>query len=293
MNFDMIANIDDFVKYIPTARGTHFEDIAPFIEEAKIWIEQEFFGRDLLSAIETEDANSEANKVVDSIICLKAYSTAIPFLDVIQTSNGFAVVNNSNQAPASKERVERLLKHVQERLYFHVDNLIACIEAKQEYLDKWRLSSRFENLTDLVYWSGIEFLQYCGDSVESAANVVDAVNHNIPYKDLQRMRSLIAGFQYKEISSYISRVYLDDLINKRRLHTLTAEESKLMDNLKIIVALYIRNNSFKAEEQLKLIVNRLAMNLDSYPLYRESDEYKIKISERYQNQQGDTTYFFL
>ena len=288
----MIQNIDDFVKYIPTARGTHFEDIAPFIEEAKIWIEQEFFGKDLISAIETEES-TDSKKTVDSIICLKAYSSAIPFLDVIQTSNGFAVVNNANQAPASKERVERLLKHVQERLYFHVDNLIVCIEAKPEFLDKWKLFSRFENLTDLVYWSGIEFLQYCGDSVESAANDVDAVNHNIPYKDLQRMRSMIAGFQCQEISSYISRVYLDDLINKRRLHTLTAEESKLMDNLKIIVALYIRNNSFKAEEQLKLIVNRMVMNLDSYPLYRESDEYKIKISERYQNQQGDTTYFFL
>ncbi len=289
----MIANIDDFVKYIPTARGTHFEDIAPFIEEAKIWTEQEFFGRDLLSDIEAEDANSEAKKVVDSIICLKAYSTAIPFLDVIQTSNGFAVVNNSNQAPASKERVERLLKHVQERLYFHVDNLIVCIEAKTNYLDKWRLSSRFENLTDLIYWSGIEFLQYCGDSVESVANVADAIKHNIPYKDLQRMRSMITGFQYQEISSYISRVYLDDLINKRRLGTLTGEERKLIDNLKIIVALYIRNNSFKAEEQLKYIVNRMVTNIDSFPSYKESEEYKIKISERYQNQQDDATYFFL
>ena len=289
----MIANIDDFVKYIPTARGTHFEDIAPFIEEAKIWIEQEFFGRDLLSDIEAEDANSEAKKVVDSIICLKAYSTAIPFLDVVQTANGFAVVNNSNQAPASKERVERLLKHVQERLYFHVDNLIVCIEANPEFLDKWKLFSRFENLTDLVYWSGIEFLQYCGDSVETVENIADAIKHNIPYKDLQRMRSMITGFQYQEISSYISRVYLDDLINKRRLGTLTGEERKLIDNLKIIVALYIRNNSFKAEEQLKYIVNRMVTNIDSFPSYKESEEYKIKISERYQNQQDDATYFFL
>jgi len=288
----MIQNIDDFVKYIPTARGTHYEDIAPFLEEAKIWIEQEFFGKDLISAIETENG-TDSKKTVDSIICLKAYSTAIPFLDVIQTSNGFAVVNNTNQAPASKERVERLLKHVQERLYFHVDNLIVCIEAKPEYLDKWRLFPRFEKLTDLVYWSGNEFLQYCGDSVESVANIADAIKHNIPYKDLQRMRSLITGFQYQEISSYISRVYFDDLINKRRLGTLTNEELKLIDNLKIIVALYIRNNSFKAEEQLKHIVNSMVTNIDNFPLYKDSEEYKIKTSERYQNQQDDATYFFL
>ncbi|MDD4778730.1 MAG: hypothetical protein PHV53_10650 [Fermentimonas sp.] len=288
----MIQNIDDFVKYIPTARGTHYEDIAPFLEEAKIWIEQEFFGKDLISAIETEES-TDSKKTVDSIICLKAYSTAIPFLDVIQTSNGFAVVNNTNQAPASKERVERLLKHVQERLYFHVDNLIACIEAKPEYLEKWRLFSRFEKLTDLVYWSGNEFLQYCGDSIESVANIADAIKNNIPYKDLQRMRSLITGFQYQEISSYISRVYFDDLINKRRLGTLTDEERKLMGNLKIIVALYIRNNSFKAEEQLKHIVNSMVTNIDNFPLYKGSEEYKVKISERYQNQQDDATYFFL
>lgn len=283
----MVANIEDFVKYIPTARGTHFEDISPFIDEAKIWLEQELFGSELIEAIISVEGNMEAKRVVESIICLKAYSTAIPFLDVVQTSNGFAVVSNTNQAPASKERVERLLKHVTERLYFHIDLLIDCAEVKSEYLTKWRSFSRFNKITDLVYWSGSEFYQYCGGPGDMD------IEDNIPYKVLQRSRSLIAGIQYQEISSYVSRVYFDDLIDKRRNNTLADEERRLFDKLKIIVALYVNKESFKAEQQLKHIVNHMGSNLANYTLYAGSDEYKVKISERYQNQQEDATYFLL
>lgn len=293
----MIATIDDFIKYIPTARGTYFEDIFPFLEEAKRWLEQDFFGNNLLSSIEAKGDITNEKQIVDSIICLKAYSSAIPFLDVVQTPNGFAVVSNTNQAPASKERVERLLKFVNERLYFHMDSLIEIVEADSDSLNKWELSAKFKKLTDLVYWSGSEAIRYCGDISKSFAGNdyknAPTINYNIPYLDLQRLRSIIIGYQYQEISSYISRDYFDELINKRRSGAFTPQESEEMNSLKMIVALFLRGESFKAEEQLKLVVNSMVNKIDLYPTYAKSKEYEMKILQRYQNLEEDPTYFFL
>ena len=43
------------------------------------------------------------------IVAFDAFRNAVPHLDLILTPNGFGIVNNSNIAPASKERVERLI----------------------------------------------------------------------------------------------------------------------------------------------------------------------------------------
>ena len=43
------------------------------------------------------------------IVAFDAFRNTIPHLDLILTPNGFGIVNNYNIAPASKERVERLI----------------------------------------------------------------------------------------------------------------------------------------------------------------------------------------
>lgn len=293
----MIANIEEFVRYIPTARGTYFEDIEPFLKEAKMWVEQELFGSDLIDTIEGLDLESKERKILDSIISLKGYYSAIPFLDVLQTKNGFAVVNNQNHAPASKDRVERLLKHVKERLYFHVDTLIDFVASTPSLLGQWKLFQRFSTLTELIYWSGNELTLYCADFLTqewSKPNFKPGIEKQIiPYLELQRLRSQIKGIQNEEIASFISRHYLDKLTENRRQGILTKEEERMLERLKTIVALFLRDDKYRAEEQLKGIVNMMIADLEAYPEYAASEEYKIKVSERYQNKQEDPTYFFM
>ena len=289
----MITNIDDFVRYIPTARGTHFEDIYPFIEEAVIWVEQELFGAELVTAINAIPVDSNELKMMNSIITLKAYFSAIPFLDVIQTANGFAVVSNGSQAPASKERVERLLVHVKERLYFHVDALIEYISQSTTLIGKWKLFPKFNTLTELLYWSGSEFMIYCGDyeilETRESAMKYEAAKRRIPYLELRRQHGLIKGFQDDEISSYISHNYLDELLEKRRNGTLVDDDKRMLNRLKSVIGLYLRSEDLKAEEQLKAIVNLMVKDAGKYGTYASSEEYQLKITERYQNLEKDTT----
>ena len=60
--------------------------------------------------------------------CLTAYKLAIPHLDLVLTDNGFGVVSNQNVAPASAERVNRLIQQVQQSLDDTIDELLDSVK---------------------------------------------------------------------------------------------------------------------------------------------------------------------
>ncbi|MDD4490397.1 MAG: hypothetical protein PHD30_07850 [Paludibacter sp.] len=301
----MIENIEQFIRYIPTARGTNFEDIKPFLDEAEIWIVSDVFGKDLNDVLKASD-DETLKRLYESIISLKGYVSSIPFLDVVQTNNGFAVVNNSNHVPASKERVERLIAWVNERLYTQLDGIIVKVYSTPALLGEWSKFHRFNYLTELLYWTGIDFVQYGGDYEKLETNVTkatisykggavlqsEAARRRIPYLELRRLHGVIKGFQDEEISNFISRKYMNVLIDKNRSRNLTKNEELLINRLKFIIGLFLQNEDYKAKEQLKVIVNEMIADLPNYTDYAGSDEYKLKIAARYENLLEDPTYFF-
>ena len=51
------------------------------------------------------------------VVVTKAYADALPSLDIVVTPTGIGVVNTETIAPASKERVERLVKPLRDILH--------------------------------------------------------------------------------------------------------------------------------------------------------------------------------
>lgn len=282
----MIKNIDDFVKYIPTARGTRFEDIKVFIEEGVSWLKIEIFGKELVEYI-TSTEDDIARRSLGAIIALKAYSLAIPFLDVVQTTNGFAIVNNTNHAPASRERVDKLMQWVEQRLYTQVDSLIEYISCTPTLLAEWKQFERFDYLTELVFWTGNDLLSYFGNSQQ-----YNRSKSNIPYVELHKMHSTIKGIQDTYIADSISCQYLEELIESKRKNDLVPEAKRIYDRIKHIVGLFILGQDNHAKSMLDEIVNMMMRNLDKYPKFADSEAYKIKVADKYVNLQSDGTYFF-
>lgn len=58
-------------------------------------------------------SHGEQQTLIKQLAALHAFLIAIPNLDLVLTPNGFGIVSNSNIAPASKERVERLMAAVE------------------------------------------------------------------------------------------------------------------------------------------------------------------------------------
>ena len=86
-----------------------FDKIAPHLKVAEAWLTTTFLSEAVLTELPTRDANNKLLHYTRMAVVAEAMLHAVPQLDLVLTPNGFGVVSNTNIAPASKERVERLL----------------------------------------------------------------------------------------------------------------------------------------------------------------------------------------
>lgn len=107
------------------------EKLSSYIASAKEWLENEYLGPDDF----LDDAH---NAFAMKILVVKAFADAVPALDIVITPTGMAVINTDNMAPASKERVERLIASL--RSYVKT-NLPLLVDICKGY-PQWRQSER-------------------------------------------------------------------------------------------------------------------------------------------------------
>ena len=88
-----------------------FEKIQSHLQVAEDWLCANFLSAPVLDkiAVSGDDATNKLLHHARIAEVAEAMLHAIPQLDLVLTPNGFGIVSNSNVAPASKERVERLL----------------------------------------------------------------------------------------------------------------------------------------------------------------------------------------
>ena len=101
-------------KYIPNVLATVddeaplFDKLSPYLDVAESWLIENVTGQTVLDKIADGDRDTRFVNVA-MIVVSHAFAMAIPSLDLVLTPNGFGIVSNTNVAPASKERVERLI----------------------------------------------------------------------------------------------------------------------------------------------------------------------------------------
>lgn len=104
--------------------------LAPQLEAAELWLADHFTPVDLLLPLAPDD---NVRRLATRLVVLHAYHEAIPSLDLILTPNGFGIVSTTAIAPASRERIERLLAAtLRER-----DNVLDALLARLPRLDGW------------------------------------------------------------------------------------------------------------------------------------------------------------
>lgn len=114
---------DDIRRYLPNVltevegETPLAEKLAPFINSAKNWLETEYLGPD-------DFLCWQHNELAMGILVCKAVAAALPSLDLVVTPTGMAVVSTDTMAPASKERVERLINSLQEHIHAAIPTLL-------------------------------------------------------------------------------------------------------------------------------------------------------------------------
>lgn len=111
----LVTSDDELRLYLPNALQTvegeasFFERITPDLLAAEKWLTEFFVAPSSLRSIPDEQAQTIALALARRIVVADALLRSIPQLDMVLTPNGFGVVSNQNIAPASRDRVERLL----------------------------------------------------------------------------------------------------------------------------------------------------------------------------------------
>lgn len=104
--------------------------VAPYVSDAFIWLSQELLGDTI------DDLDETTSQLAMRAVVMRAVIAAVPALDLVVTPSGFGVVSSSSLAPASKERVKRLI----DSLSTSLDSILVSLFELLQASSKWRES---------------------------------------------------------------------------------------------------------------------------------------------------------
>ena len=121
--YSLLPNIMTVVK----GERQVIDKIVPFIDASEKWLIDNFCPKEIFDDIADRPDPSTAKVTMARIVAFDAFRSAIPHLDIILTPNGFGIVNNSNIAPASKERVERLINSLLDNRDNEIESMLSML----------------------------------------------------------------------------------------------------------------------------------------------------------------------
>lgn len=211
---------------------------------------------------------------VERFICMDAFLSAIPQLDLVLTSTGFGVVNNQNVSPASRDRVESLRKLLGQGADDALDRIIISLIGDKKWMD----SANARLLVDSLFYTSGHLRDYAGKS--------DA--HRT---DLYALRPVISEAE-EFIFRTISAEFFSYLLTRMRRNELSGHELLLVGVLRKAVGFFINKQLPAFKKELANVSNLLENDIDEFPVYRSSEAYKVKHFEYYKNEKDDSCYFF-
>lgn len=134
-----ITNNEQLIPFLPnsfaTVKGeaTWFGKLENYLIDAENWLFNEIIGDAYRSVDWSDPKRAEAADIIRSIIAAEAFENGAPALDLVMTPNGFGIVSTSSLAPASKDRVDRLIASLIRQRDRRITDLQYAIEDDEEY----------------------------------------------------------------------------------------------------------------------------------------------------------------
>ena len=282
----MINNVKEFADVIPTAVAvTEFDDLKSYVKSAEYWLKLNVLGSklyDRVIAIHESSTGEEDEALLmlcRNVIANHAYWDAIPFLDVVHTNTGFAVIQNDRLVPASRDRVASLREQCLIRRDAEVESLIDYLEDKPEYHEDWKVSSAFSILSDCLITTARELAIYA--EWEGSR------------KEFLKLRPKLIQLTISKIQPNISRNYVNELIEMQRGENVDADDLVMLTLLKQVLGSLVIGNDDAAKQALEDAINYMDGSPASYSTYFESKEYAARTTANYENTKGSPIYFSL
>lgn len=279
----LVNSIDVLKKHIPTIVAGEFGKYESYMTDANNWLRRELLGNGLyniikdLSSLDTLPEVVEGEEPVlqtdhsalviraEAVVALKGYIDCIPFLDLIQTEQGFGVVRTTTVAPASPERVKALTAGTLQKLSDAIEELIDYLEEETDYHDEWKSSPAFTLLSDTYIQTLREFRRYAAFT----GNRLDFVKFKPKLLESINLR----------ICPVISEDLSDQIIEQLRDGDLTSENTAILENLRYAMALFAIGEEKSATSYLMRVRKVIITTPDNYPAFKASSLYAAILAQ--------------
>ena len=250
------------------------ERLALFLDLAEDWVVNTFTSVSTFNTICGYTDSNNIKILCSRLVVADALRRTIPSLDIVLTPNGFAVVNTSNLAPASKPRVDRLVGS----MLSHRDDCIAALLPELVGASKWLTSSQAD---------------FFGATLFPDLDIVDAVGGatGSKWEKYLELRPQVIDLEASLAEEWFSPELMSALRSENLRGDLTEKRSEIVRLVKAQVAGYLRSGSFNSR-RLADIVNYIRLNAESFSEWHQSETAKLFAPPVFRNEKKASGYFF-
>ena len=250
------------------------ERLSLFLDLAEDWVRTTFTSETTFNTICGYTESNPLKVLTSRLVVADALRRAIPSLDIVLSPNGFAVVNTSNLAPASKPRVDRLIGS----MLSHRDDCIAALLPGLVGASKWLTSSQAD---------------FFGATLFPDLGIVDALGNvqGTRWEKYLELRPQVIDLEASLAEEWLSPELMSALRSENLRGDLTEKRSEIVRQVKAQVVGYLRSGSFNSR-RLADIVNYIRQNPEFFGDWHQSETAKLFAPPVFRNEKKAHGYFF-
>ena len=278
----IIKNDTELRKYIPNVLATVegeppiFDRLSPFLESAEFWVSSNFAPQSIMYVQAT--SHGEQQTLIKQLIVYHAFMLAVPSLDLVLTPNGFGIVSNSNIAPASKERIERLIAAIETQR----DNvLLQYLEFTFMYYNDTYLNSVQGKYFLATLFPNLDLCNRCGITAHR-------------WQEYQRLQEKILSIETKLENEYLSaqqmKTFRRRILNWSYNKPDTLETTVIESTRNLEISILTDGNTHP--QTARDIVNIIRSELTIFSDWAHPETAKLFAPELFINKKSSAGYWF-
>jgi len=122
------------IQVTVTGETPLIDKLSPFLSATEKWLSDVFTSEAVFDTICQLAEENGLRVATTQAVVYESFRRAVPHLDIILTPNGFGIVSNTNIAPASKERINRLLDALLDNRDAALSQVLSLLPAESGWL---------------------------------------------------------------------------------------------------------------------------------------------------------------
>ena len=280
----LITSDEQLRRYLPNAFATAqgetplYDKVLPWLETAERWLFQQFIGDGYADSFLSLDESEPLRLTAVCVVTHEAMLRAVPSLDLVLTPNGFGIVSNQNVAPASRDRVARLIASLETSRDNSIEQLISYLLREEEWyqstIRQWFTATLFPN---------IDLANLCGFTEHRWVNYLG-------------LRSKAIDVEQRIAEEFVSpeqlAVFREEVFSMTWDFSLTAtSHTQIIERLRSVIVSVLQGNNVPVQS-LRDIVDFMRKHEEQFLEFRASHTYKLFEPPIFENKKQYHGYWF-